>query len=217
MGKKPAGQRQYLFLYLTGFVIILIGFSGCTEGTYHTKKKIQSLLETEGEMDLAFARKLMGQGYFEASLKKSREVLMKYPHSLGDQALFQIGLNYAHSGNPGASAQKSREFFQRLITEFPKSTLKGEAEIWVLILKEKRKKEEEIRNFKKTYSRDTGRLNRKIDVLEKKDRENKSKIKKMQQRIDGLQVETKKLESQIDRLKNVDIKIQEQKSKTLQE
>lgn len=217
MGEKPAGQRQYIFLYLAGIVIMLIGFSGCTESTYHTKKRIQSLMETEGERELSLARKLMVQGYFKASLEKSRGVLMEYPHSLGDQALFQIGLIYAHPGNPGVNTGKSMEHFERLIIEFPESTLKGEAEIWVLTLKETRQKDDEIRKLKKAYGRDNAKLNRKIKLLKEQNRENKSKIRNMEQRIGGLQVENIKLESQIDRLKNVDIKIQKQKSKTLQE
>lgn len=220
MGKKPTGGGQRFLFYLTGLIIMLFGFAACKgmmDGTYLTPKSTSHLEETQGERDLVIAKKLMTGGYFKASLKKNQQVLMRYPDSLGDQALFQTGLIYAHPQNPDASSRKSEDYFKRLISEFPESTLKAEAEIWVLVLGETAKKAQEIQTLKRTYEHDTGQLNHQIGLLEKNNRENESKRKQMQSTIDGLQAEIEKLKSQIDRLKNVDIGIQEQKRKASEE
>ena len=220
MGKKPAGGGQHLLFYLTGLIIILFGFAACTgmtDSIHRTPKRAPHLKETQGELDLAIAKKLMAGGYFKASLEKNLEVLIGYPDSLGDQALFQTGLIYAHPQNPDASFRKSEDYFKRLIAEFPESTLKAEAEIWVSVLGETSKNAQEIQTLKQTYEHDSGQLNRQIDLLEKNNRENEAKLKQMQSTIDGLQAEIENLKSQIDRLKNVDIGIQEKKRKASEE
>ena len=70
MGKEQAGKRQHIFFFLAGFVIILIGFSGCIkkDRSYLAKKRIESALETEGERSLASARNFMERGLFKESL-----------------------------------------------------------------------------------------------------------------------------------------------------
>lgn len=88
----------------------------------------------QGKQDLAKARTLMFKGDYEASLKYNKEVLRQFPRTLGDQALFQMGLNYAHPENPNPDNQKSIECFQSIIEEFPKSSIRDEAVIWILFL-----------------------------------------------------------------------------------
>ncbi len=88
----------------------------------------------QGKQDLAKARTLMFKGDYKASLKHNKEVLRQFPRTLGDQALFQMGLNYAHPENPNLDNQKSIECFQSIIKEFPKSSIRDEAGIWILFL-----------------------------------------------------------------------------------
>ncbi len=88
----------------------------------------------QGKQDLAKARTFMFKGDYEASLKHNKEVLRQFPRTLGDQALFQMGLNYAHPENPNPDNQKSIECFQSIIEEFPKSSIRDEAGIWILFL-----------------------------------------------------------------------------------
>ncbi|MEE8190446.1 MAG: hypothetical protein V3T79_02490 [Candidatus Scalindua sediminis] len=88
----------------------------------------------QGKQDLAKARTLMFKGDYEASLKYNKEVLRQFPRTLGDHALFQMGLNYAHPENPNPDNQKSIECFQSIIEEFPKSSIRDEAVIWILFL-----------------------------------------------------------------------------------
>ena len=146
MGKKQAGKRQHILFLLAGFVSTLIGFSGCMEkdSSYLAKKRIESVLETEGERSLAFARSFMARGLYKESLERSESVLRQYPRSLGDQALLNIGLVYANSAYAEADVEKSIGYFQRLTKEYPESILKVEAEIWILVLQDRMLKNGEI-------------------------------------------------------------------------
>ena len=52
----------------------------------------------------------------------------------GDEAIFNMGLIYAHFGNPQKDYEKAFSFFDRLIKEFPQSPLYQEAKIWTGVL-----------------------------------------------------------------------------------
>ena len=173
MGKKQVGKRQHILFLLTGFVIILIGFSGCMEkdSSYLAKQRIESVLETEGDRSLAFARSFMARGLYKESLERSESVLRQYPRSLGDQALLNIGLVYANSAYAEADVEKSIGYFQRLTKEYPESILKVEAEIWILVLQDRMLKNREI-----------SELTDKIDALKKADKGKKINLKKCSSR-----------------------------------
>ncbi len=126
----------------------------------------------QGKQDLAKARALMFKGDYEASLKYNKEVLRQFPRMLGDQALFQMGLNYAHPENPNPDNQKSIECFQKIIEKFPKSSIGDEAVIWILFI------QKTIEN------------------------------KKM---FDNLQRDKENLKDQIEKLKNIDLGIEDKK------
>ena len=202
MGKKQARKRQHILFFVTGFVIIWIGFSGClkNDSSYLAKQRIGSVLETGGERDLADARSFMTRGLYRESLAKSESVLQQYPRSLGDQALLNIGLVYANPANPQADDRKSIEYFQRLTGEHPESTLKAEAESWILVLQDRIQKNKKI-----------SQLTDKIDALKKAGKGEDDEYNEMQVKIDELQIQVKELKNQIHGLKSVDIRIEEKK------
>lgn len=173
---------------------MLFGILGCT----HFPKKWQ------GEQRLARARVLMTKGDYQASLRENKEVLRLFLQTLGDQALFQMGLIYAHPENPNLDYQKSLECFQRLIKEFPQSDLGNKAKIWVLFLQEIIDKDKEI-----------GRLNEKIGLLEKVLEEKEKRINTLQSQIRELQAQIENLKGQIEQLKEIDLGIEEKKRKSL--
>ncbi len=176
MGTKRAGKGKYLFLYFACLVAILLEIQGCTNFTEKRQDK-QNLADTkipmdkeddetplkdfkevltlfpqfarkwQGKQTLAKARALMLNGYYESSLKNNKEVLRLFPNSLGDQALFQMGLNYAHPENPNMDYKKSTECFQNIIKEFPESNIRDKAGIWILFLQEITKKNKRINNL----------------------------------------------------------------------
>ena len=48
-----------------------------------------------------------------------------------DEALYNLGLIYAHIDNPAKDYEKSQKYFHVLIEEFPDSELAEEGRIWL--------------------------------------------------------------------------------------
>ncbi len=144
----------------------------------------------EGEKRLANAMNQIAEGQYDSALAENLTVLEKYPRSLADQAHFQIGLIYAHPENPGQNYQKSLKSFDEILKEFPQSRLKDQAQIWVLFIR--------ILSVK---NRDIDMLNEKISSLEKTAEKQRSEINLLQ--------------DQIEKLKRVDLGIEEKKEKVL--
>jgi peptidoglycan hydrolase CwlO-like protein len=209
MGSERAGKRKHLFLCFACSIIISLATDGCVH--FHVNQ--------EGEEDLARARSLMHQGAFEASLRESQEVLTRYPQSQGDRALFQMGLIYLQPQNPNVDYQKSLGYFQRLEREFPRSDLRSDAEIWILILQKISEKDKDIEILKKIW-------NQKAKELAEKQED----VKKLRHQVESLQNQTKSLEhqtgeleqqindlqKQIKQLKEIDLGIEEKRRDALQ-
>jgi len=84
-----------------------------------------------------FLRTLNNAGDFEKALKRNQEILAMSPKTHpGDEALFNIGLIYAHSENPQKDYKKSADYFRRLLKEFPRSTFIEEAKMWIGVLQD---------------------------------------------------------------------------------
>jgi len=127
---------------------------------------------------------------YETSLRENKELLRLFPQTLGDKALFQMGLIYAYPKNPNANYQKSLKCFKRIIKEFPQSDVRDKAKVWVLFL-------QEIINKDK-----------KINLL-------KRELEKKRKRINNLQNQIENLKIQIEELKKIDIRIEEERRKVL--
>jgi len=108
------------------------------------------------------ARKLLEQGDYEGALKENRKILTSYENiPPGDEALFNLGIIYAHYGYPDRDRRKSIVFFQRLVRVFPQSPLARKAKIWMGLLHENGRLSEEIEELKKT----TGKIKLKNEGL----------------------------------------------------
>jgi tetratricopeptide (TPR) repeat protein len=91
----------------------------------------------EGRLHLIRSQKLLAQGNYEGAIGEGQKVLASSdPRSSKDEALFSLGLIYAHFGNPQRDVQKSLEYFKRLIKNYPKSPFVEQARTWVGILEE---------------------------------------------------------------------------------
>jgi outer membrane protein assembly factor BamD (BamD/ComL family) len=103
------------------------------------------------------SQELLAKGDYKGALEENQKILSRYPNSPpGDEALFHIGLIYAHSGNPQKDYQKSILFFNKLVEGFPRSPLAEQAKIWIGVLQviEKTKQIDiEIEEMKKELSR----------------------------------------------------------------
>jgi len=100
------------------------------------RERMEGLSEEAGQR-LARSQKLLAQGNYEGAVGEGQRVLASTDlRSSKDEALFNLGLIYAHSGNPQRDIQKSLEYFKKLIKNYPKSPFVEQAKIWVGILEE---------------------------------------------------------------------------------
>jgi tetratricopeptide (TPR) repeat protein len=92
---------------------------------------------SEGREFQARNQRLLAMGDYERCINENQRVLsLSHTRFPKDQALFNLGLVYAHSENPKKDFGKSLDFFKRLINEYPKSPLFEQAKIWVAMLQE---------------------------------------------------------------------------------
>ena len=201
MGNQQARQRKHFLFCLAGCIIYITGLGGCL---YYPEK-------WKSEEHLALSRYYMAKRNFEASLKESETALELFSRSLGDQALFQIGLVYAHPDNPNQNIKNSIIAFQNVIDEYPKSRLRSQAEIWVMHLRRIQDLEVTL-NAKK---QEMGKLRKRLNRNKKTQSQQKKKHKEQLQKIKSQQKEIQELKRNIKRLKEIDLKIEEKKRKTI--
>ena len=114
----------------------------------------------------------MSKGDFDAALKNTEDVLRTSPESMRDEALYLIGIIYAHPRNPRSNRQRSLESFQTLIEKYPGSKLVQESEVWSSVLLKLTDTEREIAHLKETINKKQGEvenLKTQIDNLKKID------------------------------------------------
>jgi tetratricopeptide (TPR) repeat protein len=102
-------------------------------------KKPEPMVEERGEAreHLLRGQKLLAQGDYEGSFAENQKVLTLSTHKPPeDEALFNIGLIYAHFDNPKKDYSKSLDYFKKMIQNYPKSPLVEQAKIWVEMLQE---------------------------------------------------------------------------------
>jgi tetratricopeptide (TPR) repeat protein len=91
----------------------------------------------EGRESQTRSQRLLAAGDFENFIGENQRILsLAHPRSSKDEALFNLGLVYAHEGNPKKDFSKSLDFFKRLIRDHPRSPLVEQAKIWVGLLQE---------------------------------------------------------------------------------
>jgi TolA-binding protein len=77
-------------------------------------------------------QELLTGGAYEESLRENQEVYSLVGESApGDEAVFAMGLIYAHYKNPEKDYNKAISYFNKLIEDYPQSTLVEQARIWV--------------------------------------------------------------------------------------
>ena len=110
------------------------------EETPEEQKKREEALRQERRAKqtgdyLASAKKLLEQGDFDGSLKRSqRSLSLSGKTPPGDEALFTMALVYVHYKNPKKDYAKAISLFERLPREYPESPLADQARTWVDVL-----------------------------------------------------------------------------------
>lgn len=205
MGNEHAWKRKHFYLHLAGCLVLLMSSHGCaylSKTTWESKQQLKD------------ARVLLSKGEFESSLKTSKEVLEKSYVPLGDLALYQIAMAYAHPKNPKVDIRESIRSFQTIVLEFPHSEVKGEADLWALTLTRLLEMEKEVQNLRSSLS-----LSEK--ACEESKRMTKAALQdlskteafnvKLKEQAEELQARIDQLQAQMESLKKVDLTIEKKK------
>ncbi len=198
MGNQQARQRKYFLFCLACCIISSIGTGGCL---YYPEK-------WKSEEHLALSKYYLEKGNFKASLKECQTALELFPRLLGDQALFQMGLVHAHPDNPDQNLEKSKAALQKLVNDYPNSSLRTQAEVWIIQFQRVQSLEDKLND-----------KNREIVKLREQMQKNQAQSKKLQkeyiQKIKVQEKEIQELKGNIKSLKEIDLKIEEKKRKAI--
>ena len=217
MGTKQTGKGEYVFFHFACLGLLPFAIFGCL----HFSEKLQGQQVLEEGME-----ELLG-GHYEASMAKSLAVLNNYPDSLADQALFQMGLLFAHPQNPNRNLEKSLEYFDRILNGFPESRLRHPTQLWALFIRDVIDKEQKIRiknkknlSLQRTVAKQKTVITsfqKKIEAGNNGDVNIEDVIVSLEKTVDEQKEKIILLQDQIEKLKRVDIVIEEKKQKILQQ
>jgi outer membrane protein assembly factor BamD (BamD/ComL family) len=142
MGRKQSGTGKYIYLCIT--CLISVGLLSCV---FEKELKKEDLDLKQASEQLNFAKRMLEQGNYEGSMEENSKALETFPNMpIADEALFNMGLIYAHYKNPKKDYKKSRFFFEKLLKEYPISPLVEQSRIWIgLLLVIERSKEVDIK------------------------------------------------------------------------
>jgi outer membrane protein assembly factor BamD (BamD/ComL family) len=194
MGRKSTRDWQYFFLCIVSLIIIYC--CGCTSAPPLNKstedanksnvavnkcsKVYQQVLRTE---------QLLAQNNFKAAIAENRQILLSVDSNLPkDEALFSIGLIYAH--DKIKSYKKSIGAFKKLMHDYPNSPFVEQAKVWTEVLQTIQDSQNKIGDLQKI-------------------------IQDSQNKIDDLQKKNEGLENIIENLETVDTELdQKRKNKS---
>jgi len=178
MGRKRTRARKLIYFCVAG--LILLPYFGCALLTENQKVEARKVAVRNEESQrkeetskilsehLLRARKLLEQRDYDGSLKENQRILsLSGQNPPGDEALFNMGLLYAHFGNPKKDNGRSIGFFRKLAKDYPYSPLAVQARIWMGILQENEKLNQTIQKLNQVIEE-----SKKVDIeIEEKKRE----------------------------------------------
>lgn len=176
MGGQHPRQRKHIFLYLACWLGLLLVFTGCAPLYSQQYDEEGGLFQrtTEAGQLLSEAKSSFEKGDFSASFKKSQEILTRFPQKYGDRALYMMGMIYADPEYIYAKNEISVYYFDRLVKEYPDSTYKNQAKIWIGLLhqnmdyaKRVDKSIEQISSLKNELSSQKKQINNLLNQLKK--------------------------------------------------
>lgn len=126
MGGKPSRTGKHFYFCLAG--VIFFSLLGCA---------VLREMGERGEVRQSLLRgqQLLAQGDYEGALRENQTALSLVAEGPpGDEAVFNIGLVYAHVANPKKDSRKALALFRRLVKDYPQSPLVEQAKIWMGVL-----------------------------------------------------------------------------------
>ena len=149
MGRKQTRTGKYIYFCIAS--LIFLSLSGCVA----LEKIMKPPSETSRQRLSRKTQELLHKGDYESALKENQKVLFSHGSTEDkDLALFNIGVIYAHAGNPKKNYGKSLSSFKKMTEDYQQSPLFEQAKILTTILQENEKLDQTI-----------GKLNKEIEKL----------------------------------------------------
>ena len=220
MGSQRS-SREGKFFCLVCWVTMIWGLVGCIYPASQLQGR-QDLRDGESKINrgeyetlaqemLKEANSKMGRDEYEASVEETLRVLKEYPAVQGDRALFQLGLLYAHPGNPNMDYDKSIAYFDRVLREFPLSEKREDARIWILTIRSREEELERLRKNIQMLEKAVEAKEKKVQNLGEGVKERDKKLKEIENELGQTKNLVNELEAQISKFKNVDLTIEKKK------
>ena len=118
--------------YINLFETIAEREKEATAAEKKSSQKEKPIEKEEKSASVAKSRQIVDNNDFEEAAQRNLQILeesgKKKP---ADEALYNLGLIYAHVDNPAKDYQKSQTYFNVLTEQFPDSDLAEEARIWL--------------------------------------------------------------------------------------
>ena len=141
MGREHFRKRQYIYLCIAG--VAFFTFLGCA-----AMRDVE--MRSSADKSLLRGQELFARGDYAGALRENQAVVSAFDKKPpGDRALFSMGLIYAHHDNPQRDYKQSRAYFKKLIEDYPKSALAGQADMWVHVIDDIEKEKRIARELEK--------------------------------------------------------------------
>lgn len=128
MGREPTWTRKYVHLCVAG--LISLSLFGC--GAYHERRE-----EKEAYATLRYGQELLARGDYEGAFVQSEKLVNRFSlKPPEDEALFTMGLIYAHFGNPKKDHDQAVKCFVRVVNDYPNSRWADQARVWIGVFQE---------------------------------------------------------------------------------
>ena len=191
MGGKPIGQRQQICICLALLTIV----SGC--GLFQESNRRRELREA-----LTQGQQLLASGDYDGSLKAFQNVIViAKDQPPADAANYHIGVVYAHPQNPRRDWRKAIGSFDRVLTQYPESTLAEPAKAWIGVLNEIDATKQEIERTKL----DVEKFKQEIEKSRLAAERSKQEAEKSRLELERSRQEFEKAKQLIEKSKQVDI------------
>ena len=207
MGRErtPAGK----FVYFCAAGLIFFFLSSCStmkkEFTWSSSQEVSprkaQTQESLASEEILRAKRLFDLGDYAGSLEETQKILSRPPKDDSrDQALFNMGVIYAHVENPQRDLGKALYSFKAMLQEYPQSPLAGEAKVLVGVLQENEKLSQVFQKGKQ-----------KNEELSQAVQKFKQENEELSQAVQKFKQENEKLTQVIQKFKQVDIDVEEKK------
>lgn len=133
MGRKRSGTRQLVCLCLAQLIVVSVlgPLSGCA--LLRPKAAVEA--EPDAAQALQRGRRLLAQQDYDGAVKENQRALtLAHGRPPADEAIFNLGLVSAHTGNPKKDNRAAVGYFNRVVKEYPQSQWADQAKVWIGVL-----------------------------------------------------------------------------------